>query len=196
MNEISLKSIKSLVKLKQIFLYLYETKKLNLIIYNKYFQTKLGIDINFYKKISRKNLIIEANEKIKEYKLNTNILIFVGKSMNGHKNGYGEEYHNNGIIKFQGEYLNGKKYCGKEYDKFKNRIKVYKNDGKIEEYYDNGNIQFIGEYFNGKRWNGIGYNIYGIKEFQINYGKGIVKEYYFDGKLSNFNLIIFIYLLK
>ena len=184
MNEISLKSIKSLVKLKQIFSHIYETKKLKLIKNNKYFQTKLGIDINYYKKISGKNLVIERNGKVKEYKLNTNILIFSGKYINGHKNGYGEEYHNNGIIKFHGEYLNGKKYKGKEYDKFAHKIKVYKKDGKVEEYYNNGNIQFKGEYLNGKRWNGIGYNIYGIEEFEIKYGRGFVKEYYFDGKLK------------
>ena len=190
MNEISLKSIKSLVKLKQIFSYIYETKKLKLIKNNKYFQTKLGIDINYYKKISGKKLVIERNGKVKEYKLNTNILIFSGKYINGHKNGYGEEFHNNGIIKFHGEYLNGKKYKGKEYDKFAHKIKVYKKDGKVEEYYNNGNIQFKGEYLNGKRWNGKGFHNNHL-DYELKNGNGKVKEYsddggcFFDGYYKN-----------
>ena len=51
------------------------------------------------------------------------------------KNGNGnvKEYYNNGELKFEGEYLNGKRNGkGKEYDYF------------------NGNLLFEGEYLNGQ----------------------------------------------
>ena len=40
--------------------------------------------------------------------------------MNGNRNGKGIEYHDNGELKFEGEYLNGKR------------------NGKAKEYYKNG----------------------------------------------------------
>ena len=46
--------------------------------------------------------------------------------------------YKNGIIIFEGEYLNGKRWKGK---------------GKE---YKNGIMIFEGEYLNGKRWNGKG----------------------------------------
>jgi antitoxin component YwqK of YwqJK toxin-antitoxin module len=66
------------------------------------------------------------------------------------------EKENNIKIKFEGDYLNGKKWNGKIYDYY--GIKVYglKNGkGKIREYYDNGKFKFEGEYLNGLR-NGKG----------------------------------------
>ena len=42
---------------------------------------------------------------------------------------------------------------------------------------------FKGEYYNGKRWNGVIYNYDGIKECEIKYGKGIIKEYNTKGEL-------------
>ena len=50
------------------------------------------------------------------------------------KNGKGKEYYDDGKLKFEGEYLNGKRNGkGKEYD------------------YDYGKIEFEGEYLNGER---------------------------------------------
>jgi len=46
-----IKNIKSLYILKYIFSYVYEKKKLNLIINNKNIQIKLGIDIEKYKNV-------------------------------------------------------------------------------------------------------------------------------------------------
>ena len=43
-----------------------------------------------------------------------------------------KEYYNNDNLKFEGEYLNGKRY------------------GKGKEYYFNGNLKFEGEYLNDK----------------------------------------------
>ena len=48
-----------------------------------------------------------------------------------------KEYDDNGKLKFEGKYLNGKKSKGKEYN-------------------DKGIIYYYGEYLNGQRWNGIG----------------------------------------
>ena len=41
---------------------------------------------------------------------------------------------------------------------------------------------FEGEYLNRKIWNGKGYKN-GKIEFEINEGKGYIKEYYYDGEL-------------
>jgi len=57
------KSIKSLYILKEIFSFLYEKEKMDLIIYNKEFQEKLDIDIEDYKKISGKYKIGGKNGK-------------------------------------------------------------------------------------------------------------------------------------
>ena len=49
------------------------------------------------------------------------------------ENGKWKEYHHNGKLGLEGEYLNG--------------IRI----GKWKEYFDNGRIEFEGEYVNGKR---------------------------------------------
>ena len=56
-------------------------------------------------------------------------------------NGLFNEYNDNDKLKFEGEYLNGRKH------------------GKGKEYYDDGKLKFEGEYLNGKEWNGKGYDI-------------------------------------
>ena len=57
-------------------------------------------------------------------------MIFEGKYLNGLKNGKCKEYSNEeGIVKFEGDYLNGK--------------------GK--EYYHDDNLSFERDYLNGKR---------------------------------------------
>ena len=86
-----------------------------MIIYNKQLQNIVGVIIEDYKKISGKYKIIEKNGSGKEYKLDTNRLIFEGKYLNGKKNGKGKEYYD-GKLKFEGEYLNGERNGkGKEY---------------------------------------------------------------------------------
>ena len=90
-------------------------------------------------------------------------------------------------MKFEGKYLNGKKWNGNGYDinglfqfeikNGKGKIKEYyfydsklmfegeylngERNGKGKEYNKYGELKFEGEYLNGKRWNGIGYNIKG-----------------------------------
>ena len=56
-------------------------------------------------------------------------------------NGKIREYDDDCKLKFEGEYLNGKK------------------SGKGKEYKSNGMLSYYGEYLDGKRWNGIGKEI-------------------------------------
>ena len=159
------KSIKSLYILKDIFSFLSENQKLNIIIYNKHIQKKLDINIQDYKRISGKYKEGEKNGKGKEYNISTNIMIFEGEYLNGKRNGKGKEYNYNDKLKFGGEYLNGKR------------------NGKGKEYYYNGVLKYEGEYLNGKRWNGKGYNIKSEIDFKIDEGNGKGKEYKNNGKL-------------
>ena len=122
-----IESIKSLFIIKNIFSFLKECSKLNLIIYNKKFQTKLGIDIEYYKTVSGRVKLLDKNGYGKEYKLNTDILVFEGEYIKGKRNGKGKEYFDNNKLKFEGTYLNGKR------------------SGFGKEYCDNGILKFEGE---------------------------------------------------
>ena len=56
-----IQSIKSVKNINQIFLFLINTKKLDLIIYNNKIKNRLKIDIEYYKKISGRYKIGENN---------------------------------------------------------------------------------------------------------------------------------------
>ena len=75
------------------------------------------------------------------------------------KNGKCKGYNNNGKIVFEGEYLNGKK------------------NGKCKEYNNDGIVIFEGNYFNGKKWNGKGYDKKKNIIYEVNNGKGYIKEF-------------------
>ena len=69
-------------------------------------------------------------------------------------------------MEFEGEYLNGKKWNGKGYNKNGNLEFIIKDGkGKIKEYYKNGVLKFEGEYIYGKK-------------------TGKVKEYYNNRQLK------------
>ena len=83
-------------------------------------------------------------------------LIFRYKLLNGEKNGKGVKYYTNRKLKFEGEYLNGKKWNGKGYNIDGNLEFELKNgNGKVKKYYDDGKLKFEGEYLNGEK-NGYG----------------------------------------
>ena len=105
-----IENIKSSFILKDIFLFLNEKQKLNLIIYNKQLQNIFGIDIKAYKKVSGKYKIGEKNGKGKEYSLLGNILIYEGEYLNGKRNGKGKEYNIFDKLVFEGEYSNPRSY--------------------------------------------------------------------------------------
>ena len=70
--------------------------------------------------------------------------------MDGMKNGKYKEYFDNGKLKFEGEYLNGKRWNGKGYDIFCNiEFEIKNGKGNIKEYNIYGNLVFEGEYLNG-----------------------------------------------
>ena len=48
--------------------------------------------------------------------------MYEGKFINGERHGFGKEYYPYGILEFEGEYFNGKKWNGKGYDPFNNLI--------------------------------------------------------------------------
>ena len=85
-----------------------------MIIYNKKIKSRLKIDIEYYKKISGRYKIGENNGLGKEYKLNTNILLFEGEYFNK-KRKCGKEYNNEGEIIFEGTFLDEKN--GMEWEK-------------------------------------------------------------------------------
>ena len=115
------KSIESIYILKDIFSFLSENLKLNIIIYNKYIQKNLDINIEDYIRISGKYKEGEKNGKGEEYEILTNQMIFEGEYLNGKRNGIGKEYYYDGKLQFEGEYLKGKR------------------NGKGKEYYSKGN---------------------------------------------------------
>ena len=179
-----LEKIKSKHIFSRVFSYLCNFKKLELIIYNKLLQSKRGVDIEDYKKESGRICKIEKKKGIgKEYIFGTDILLYKGKYLNGKKNGKGKEYYINGILKFEGEYLKGKRIKGIGYDIEGNETLFLETNCKGKEYYNNRKIKFEGEYLNGRRWNGIGYDYYGNKTFEIKYGNGKCREYDFYGNL-------------
>ena len=109
--------------------------------------------------------------------------IFEGKLINGKINGKGKEYYaldpNEGKlrIKFEGNYLNGKRWNGigynliwkpdfeikdgngiiKEYHYINGKIKFKceysrgRINGNGAEYYNNGNVEFVGEYISEQK---------------------------------------------
>ena len=87
------------------------------------------------------------------YDINNNIVNFIGEGK-----GYIKEYNDFGDLIFEGDYLNGER------------------NGKGKEYYF-GNLIFEGHYLNGKRWNGKGYDVNNNVFYELNNGKGYVKDY-------------------
>ena len=90
-------------------------------------------------------------------------------------------------MRFEGEYLNGKRWNGKGYNNGKIEFEIKDGNGFMKEYYEDTLI-FEGDYLNGER-NGKGkeYSDYGDLWFEGEYlnGKrhGKRKEYYFTGEL-------------
>ena len=114
------------------------------------------------------NIIYElnnSNENAKEYNCE-GILIFEGEYLNGRKNGKGKEYNYDGNLVFEGEYLNDKK------------------NGKGKEFNDISHLIFEGEYLNGIQWIGNIYDEDGNIILEINNGSDKGKEYYFNCNLK------------
>ena len=137
--------------LEKILSLVEEKKKLNIIKYNKNYQTKLKININNYKRESGKEIIYEDKGILKEYILGVNHkeLLFEGEYLNDKRNGKGKEYIFGNELIFEGEYLNGKRW-----------------NGKGKEYNYNGKLEFEGEYLNGQK-NGKEFNEDGSLKLKV-----------------------------
>ena len=81
--------IKSSYIIKEIFSLISENQKLELIIYNKHLQKLFDINIEDYKKKSKKYRIIDKKGFGKEYKLNTKFILFQGHYLKKKRNGIG-----------------------------------------------------------------------------------------------------------
>ena len=108
-----------------------EKTKLDLIKYNKHLQNLMDIKLINYKFYKGKYIVYETKGKGKEYF--NGELKFEGEYLNGKRNGKRKEYDYNGKLSFEWEYLNGKR------------------NGKGKEYYGNGTLYFEGEYLNGNK---------------------------------------------
>ena len=137
--------IKSLFNLKLVLSFLNESKKYNLVKYNKNIQSKLKLNILDYKKLSGKYIIYVENNFIEEYDkfgriiyegnyqkgkrhgkwkeysyfLSEKKLIYNGEFKEGKRHGNGIEYNTFEILLHEREYKNGSRnYRGKEYSRY------------------------------------------------------------------------------
>ena len=82
---------------------------------------------------------------------------FEGEYLNGKKNGKVKEYNQKGKLIFEGEFKNNYRSKGKEFVKER--------------------LEFEGEYLFNKKWNGKGYDEEGNIIYELKNGNGKVKEY-------------------
>ena len=87
----SIENIESIFFIRKLFSYIYEKRKLNLIIYNKKIQKIFDINLINYKIKSGKYVVHESKTVSKEYDIYNDSLIFEGQYSNGKRNGRGEE---------------------------------------------------------------------------------------------------------
>ena len=129
-------NIKSANILKIVFSYISEENKLGIIKCNKRLQNILNISIINYKLLSGRYIILEENNKGKEYYFSNNSLIYEGEYLNLRRNGKGKEYNLDGVLLYEGEYKDGKR------------------NGKGKEYNSIGLLIFDGIFTNREKWKG------------------------------------------
>ena len=163
-----LEKIKSKYILKFIFTYVNERRKLILIQINKKIIDKLEIKLINYQFLAGKYRIGKRNGKGKEYDSFDDNLVFEGEYLSGKRTGYGKEhtnFNNYQAVIFEGEYLKGKR------------------NGKGKEFYYKGNIKFEGIYLFGLKYSGKGYDKHGNIVYELENGKGYIKDYDYFGYL-------------
>ena len=104
-NTINIRDIKSPFIIINIFSFLSEKQKLNMVMYNQQFQKLLLVDIKNYIKMSGKFKIGGKNGKGKVYLIDSNNFIFKGEYLNRKEIG---NYCKNKLI-FKRDYINAKK---------------------------------------------------------------------------------------
>ena len=129
----------------------------------------------------------KGNGSVKEYR--DVLLRFEGEYLNGKRSGKGKEYFWNNIIEFEGEYLNGERKKGKENDNEGHLIfeGEYLNNrrwnGKERQYFLNDNLQYEGEYKNGKRFGREYHPVSGNLLFEGEY----LNKKRWNGKFKEYN---------
>ena len=182
--------IKSSFFVKILLCHLNEKGKLDLVRYNKNLQNITNINIINYKIFSGRYIELGLNGKAKEYSSYTDNIIFEGEYKNKKRNGLGKEYYENNKIRFIGEYKNGKRNGkGKEFNEkgwpiFEGEyLNGNRWNGNGREFNQKKQVIFNGTYLQGKKWNGkICYS--NDKKCTIKKGKGLFKDYFFNGKLK------------
>ena len=178
--------------IKKIFSFMEKGKKLKTIKYNKFLQNKINVNIINYQIYSGRYIIFETKIKGKEYDGYTDDLLYEGEYLNGIKNGKGKEIKKVKIspgensdyfnVIFEGEFLNGKKWNGKEYffDKHHDESPDVcyeisylngKKNGK-QKIFQNSKEYIEIEYINGKLWNKKEFDSEGNSKVLIENGKG------------------------
>ena len=84
------KSIESAYIMKDIFSFLSEKQKLDIIIYNNHLQKIFGISIKDYKRLSKIYKKGKKNGIGKEFDISGKNLLFEGEYLNGKRNGKGK----------------------------------------------------------------------------------------------------------
>ena len=115
---------------------------------------------------------------IKEYENDT--LLFEAKFINGELNGKIKEFDEEGKLIIEEEYKDGKKngICTEYYDGEKSSEIEYLYDYKLKgKEYIQGRLEYEGEYYDNKKWNGKGYDENGNIIYELNNGKGQIREY-------------------
>ena len=85
------RKIKSIFILKKIFINVENTKKMNIIVYNKKIQRKMGLNITDFMRFSGRYRV-EEDDKIKDYSSYDHRLLFEGQYANRKRNGDGKEF--------------------------------------------------------------------------------------------------------
>ena len=122
--------------------------------------------------IEENNFILNQFDKLTidyngKYEYTNGILKFKGEYLNGKRNGKGKEYYDNGKLKFEGEYLYNHRLKGKEFSK-------------------NGELRFEGEYLNDKKWNGKEYDKNSNIIYELINGNGIIEDNDYYNKINIF----------
>ena len=89
-----LENIKSSYFIINIFSFIDDGLKLDIIKHNNKLQNIMNITIMNYKFFSGRYLINQDDKKVKEYYIITNQLAFEGEYLKGKRNGKGKEYYN------------------------------------------------------------------------------------------------------
>ena len=140
-----MRNVKSTYFINDIFTFINDKRKFEIVLYNKNIQKILGLTILDFRRISGKYIIGDPNKEGKEYNYKGELL-FKGEYLNGKRNGKGKEYNKDyeNRLKYEGEYLNDKRHGkGKEYGIFdyEGEYLYGKKNGKGKEY-SRGNMSF------------------------------------------------------